>query len=114
MSKILIGIGVVFGLLVTCWGGFTYLERYALCGEVQKMDQKMDKAIEMMEKKTEKMINYFDYKFLTAELKATEERIYEKEKEIAKNPNDLVKKAELENLKRKRDQIIRDMQDTKK
>ena len=112
--KIFSAIGVVLVLLVTVWGSFEYLERFALCGEVQKVDQKMDKAIEMLDKKTEKMILYFDYKFLAAELKSKEERIYEKEKEIAKNPNDLVKKAELENLKRERDQIIRDMQNIKK
>lgn len=114
MKQIFIGIGVILGLLVTVWGGFEYLGKYALCGEVQKMDQKMDKAIEMMEKKTDKMIEYFDYKFLVAELKSIEERIYEKEKEIAKSPNDLVKKAELENLKRQRDQVIRDMDSIKK
>jgi hypothetical protein len=120
MKQIFIGIGIILGLLVTVWGGFEYLEKYALkistasSAEVQKVDQKMDKAIEMLDKKTEKMINYFDYKFLVAELKAIEERIYEKEKEIAKNPNDLVKKAELESLKRQREQIIRDMKNIKK
>ena len=114
MKQIFIGIGVVLGVLVTVWGGFEYLEKYALCGEVQKMDQKMDKAIEMLEKKTEKMVEYFDYKFLVAELKTVEERIYEKEKEIAKSPNDLVKRAELESLKRQREQIVRDMQSIKK
>ena len=41
-------------------------------------------------------------------------QLNEKEKEIAKNPNDLVKKAELEKLKRDREQIIRDMESTKK
>ncbi len=116
--KILAGIGTIIVLLVACWGVFTYLGQYALCAEVsqmgQKINEKMDKAIEMMDKKTDKMINYFDYKFLAAELKSIEERIGEKEKEIAKNPKDLVKKAELENLKRQREQVIRDMTSIKK
>jgi len=116
--KILTGIGTIFMLLLACWGVFTYLERYALGADVSQMNQKanekMDKAIEMLDKKTDKMINYFDYKFLAAELKSIEERISEKEKEIAKNPNDLVKKAELENLKRQREQVIRDMTSIKK
>ena len=118
MKQILTGIGVIFGLLVTCWAGFTYLEKYALGADVsqmsQKINEKMDKAIEMMDKKTNKMMEFFDYKFLAAELKSLEERIYEKEKEIAKNPKDLVKKAELENLKRQREQVIRDMTSIKK
>ena len=118
MKQILTGIGVVLGLLVTVWASFTYLEKYALGADVsqmgQKINEKMDKAIEMLDKKTDKMINYFDYKFLAAELKSIEERISEKEKEIAKNPNDLVKKAELENLKRQREQVIRDMTSIKK
>ncbi len=114
-------LGVVITVLVIagiCWGAFTYLKQYALCAEVsqmnQKINEKMDKAIEMLDKKTDKMMNYFDYKFLAAELKSIEERISEKEKEIAKNPNDLVKRAELEKLKRQREQIIRDMTSIKK
>jgi hypothetical protein len=112
------GIGIVLVLLAACWAVFTYLGQYALCADVsqsnQKINEKMDKAIEMMEKKTDKMINYFDYKFLAAELKAIEESIYQKEQEIAKSPNDRVKQAELEKLKRQREQVIRDMQGIKK
>ncbi len=109
MSKILTGIGAVIVILIACWGVFTYLEKYALCAEVSKMDQKMDKAIEMMDMKTNKMMEFFDYKFLAAELKSVEERIYEKEKEIAKNPTDGVKKAELDKLKRDRENLLREM-----
>ena len=118
IGQIFKGIVVLLVLLAFCWGIFTYLGQYALCADVSQMNQKtnekMDKAIEMMDKKTNKMMEFFDYKFLAAELKLVEERIYEKEKEIAKNPNDLVKKAELENLKRQREQVIRDMQSIKK
>ncbi len=114
MKEKLAVVVIIIGLIAGVWKGFTYLERYALCAEVSKMDQKMDKAIEMMDKKTNKMIEFFDYKFLAAELKSLEERIYEKEKELAKNPKDLIKKAELEQLKRQREQVIRDMQGIKK
>ena len=109
MKQILTGIGIILGLLVTCWAGFTYLEKYALCAEVSKMDQKMDKAMKMMDQKTDMMMLYFDFKFLAAELKSLEERIYEKEKELAKNPNDGVKKAELDKLKRDRETLLREM-----
>ncbi len=109
MKEKLAVIVIIIGLIAGVWKGFTYLERYALCAEVSKMDQKMDKAIEMMDKKTNKMMEFFDYKFLAAELKSVEERIYEKEKEIAKNPTDGVKKAELDKLKRDRENLLREM-----
>lgn len=111
--QILVAIGVVLGLLLTCWGGFTYLEKYALCEDMKIIDRKADKMMEMYDKKIDANQRLTDYKFLTYELKTVESRIYDKEKEIAENPRNETKRVELERLKRERDDTLRRMLETR-
>lgn len=113
LKQILVAIGVVLGLLLTCWGGFTYLEKYALCEDVKIIDNKTNKMMEMYDKKIDANQRLVDYKFLTYELKTVESRIYDKEKEIAENPRNETKKVELERLKRDRDDVLRRMLETR-
>jgi len=113
LKPILAIIGIVLGLLITVWGGYTYLEKYATAEEVKKLDQKSDKVLQMMDEKTEKMQKIMDYKFSSYELKVNEDRIYEKEKETIKNPKDATKRADLEKLKREREKILLEMKEIK-
>jgi hypothetical protein len=103
MKDKLIAIGLIFGLLASCYGVFTFLERYALCEDLKKVDQKTDKIMQMM-----------DYKFKAMELKTNEDRIYDMEKRYGSSPSDSTKKADLEKLKREREQILREMKEIKK
>ncbi len=97
---IIIAILVIFG---ACWGGFTYLEKYALCEDVKKVEQKTDKMMQIME-----------LKFKAIDLKTTEDRIYDMEKRYGKSPSDSSKQADLEKLRREREQTLREMEDIKK
>jgi hypothetical protein len=124
LKQVLIGIGVIFGLLVTCWGGFAYLDQYARRETVQKLDQKMDKGVEMMEQRQQKSLDImdqkskasgreFDFKLLGLELKQLEEQIYQMEKNYTSTPKDPIKRADLERMKRRRDAILIEQQSLK-
>jgi len=102
----LIIIGLILGLVATCYGIFTYLERYALCETVDKVTQKFDKAMEQMDIRQQKQMDLIDYKLLALELKQVEEQIYQIEKNFGSTPKDPVKKADLERLKRRREEIL--------
>ena len=102
----LIIIGLVTSLLVLCWGVFTYLEKYALCETVDKVVQKFEKAMEQMDIRQQKQMDLMDYKLLAYELKQTEEQIYQIEKNYGQAPSDPGKKADLERLKRRREEIL--------
>ena len=98
MKQILAGIGGLILIIGTCWGVFTYLDRYALCEDVKKVDQKVDKAYQMME-----------YKFKDLQLESKEKRIYEIEQKVGKVPKDPIVRETLEQLKRDKDKIEREM-----
>jgi hypothetical protein len=102
----LIIIGLVFGLVATCYGIFSYLERYALCETVDKVVQKFEKAMEQMDIRQQKSMDIMDFKLLASELKQVEEQIYQIEKNYGSTPKDPVKKADLERLKRRREEIL--------
>jgi len=117
IKQILAGIGIIFVLLVTVWQSFTYLEKYALCAEVDKKIERVDKQIELiqqenkkqmdiLEKKSNKMERYFDLKFLQEELKQVREQIEQMERDYGVVPKDQVKRADLERLKRKREELL--------
>ena len=93
---------VLVAIFSISFGIFTYLGRYALCEDVKRVEQKTDKMMQIM-----------DYKFKYMELKTTEERIYNIEKRYGVNPRDQNKKAELEKLRREREQILREMNEIK-
>jgi hypothetical protein len=46
MKQILTGIGGLILIIGTCWGVFTYLERYALCEDVKKVEQRLEQKIQ--------------------------------------------------------------------
>jgi len=102
----LIIIGLVFGLVATCYGVFTYLERYASCESVDKVVQKFEKAMEQMDIRQQKSMDLMDYKLLAYELKQVEEQIYQIEKNFGQSPSDPIKKADLERHKRRREEIL--------
>jgi hypothetical protein len=117
IKQILWGIGIIFSLFLTCYGVFTYLDQFARCETVQKVDQKIDKAMEMMQQKQDKQmenmkqehkkeIELMDFKLLSLELKQVEEQIYQIEKNYTSTPKDPVKKADLERFKRRREEIL--------
>jgi hypothetical protein len=102
----LITVGLIFGLLATCYGIFTYLERYASCETVDRVVQTFEKQMKMMDERQQKSMDLMDYKLLAYELKQTEEQIYQIEKNYGQSPSDPVKKADLERLKRRREEIL--------
>lgn len=106
MKDKLLVIGLIFGLIATCYGVFTYLERFALCENVDKVTQKFEKAMELMDIRQQKSMEIMDYKLLALELKQVEEQIYQIEKNFGAAPKDPVKKADLERLKRRREEIL--------
>jgi len=57
------------------------MERYALCADVSKIEQK------------------YDYKFKVIEIKGVNERIWQLEDRLKKNPNDKSAQEELKKLK---------------
>ena len=90
-------------ILSFAFGAWFYIDKTkANCEDVKKIDYKVDKTQQMME-----------FKFKALDLKTTEDRIYDMEKRYGKNPTDSTKAAELEKLRREREQTIRDMNDIK-
>ena len=106
MKDKLVIIGLIFGLVATCYGVFTYLDRFALCETVDKVAQKFEKAMEQMDIRQQKSMEIMDYKLLALELKQVEEQIYQIEKNFGSTPKDPAKKADLERLKRRREEIL--------
>ena len=113
MNGKLITIGIFLGLIVSVWGAFSYLERFALCETTDKkfemMEQRQQKQMEMLERKTNNMEKLFDLKILAQELKSVEEQIYRIEKEFGVSPRDSIRRADLEKLRRDRERIIQEM-----
>ena len=97
---------IIIGLAGSCYGFFTFMERYALCETVDKVTQKFEKAMEQMDQRQQKSMEIMDYKLLALELKQIEEQIYQIEKNFGSTPKDPVKKADLERLKRRREEIL--------
>ena len=97
---------IIIGLAGSCYGFFTFMERYALCETVDKVTQKFEKAMEQMDQRQQKSMEIMDYKLLALELKQVEEQIYQLEKNFGATPKDPAKKADLERLKRRREEIL--------
>lgn len=102
--KYFIAIGIVFGLLISCWGVFTYLEKYALCEDMKKLDQKVDKGQQIME-----------YKFKAIQLETIENRIYRAKEDAGKSPTkaDKDKLHDLEQDKKKVEMELEEIKDRK-
>lgn len=94
---------IILGIIGITWGSFAYLGRYALGDDVKKVEQKIDGVQKQM-----------DFKFKYLELKTIEDRIYDTEKRYGASPTSSEKKADLEKLKRDREQAIREMEEIKK
>jgi hypothetical protein len=105
----LIVVGIVFGILASVWGIFTYIGTLARCEDVKAVDQKIDKMINKIDQKIDKSLKTMDYQFKVIQLKAKEDQIYEIERKYGKDPKDPVEKDHLERLKRERDQLLREM-----
>lgn len=117
IGKILIGIGVVVGLLAAVWAPFTYLEKYALSANLDKQVERIDKQMEMMQQmqkkeiekldqKTEQQKILFKFELNALELKQVKEQIDQIERVHGVIPRDPIKRAELERLKRQREEFL--------
>jgi hypothetical protein len=120
----LILVGIVFGILSTIWLVFSYVGNLAKCEDVkqseqrtekifQKMDEKIDRSISIMEQKSKEIDQkykenerLFDYKLLGLEKKQIDEEISQIERNYGSPPKDPIKKADLERLKRRREEIL--------
>jgi len=113
MKEKLTVIVIVLGLVATIWGAFSYFGRFALCEATDKrfeaVEQTQKKQMEMLEQKTNRMEQLFDYKLKVQELKSTEEQIYRIEKDFGTSPKDPLKRADLEKLRRDRERIMLEM-----
>ena len=98
MQKILAIIGGLILITGFIWGIFTYLERYALCEDVKKVDQKVEKTMEMMQ-----------YSFKEFQLESKEKRISEIEKKAGKSPKDPIVAETLEQLRKDKVKLEKEM-----
>ena len=96
------GILVLFGIL---FGGYQYFEkRYApivLAEEIKKVDQKVDKTLQMME-----------YKFKAIQLEDLENRIYRAKEGASKEPTQ-ADKDKINDLEQDRKKVLREMGELK-
>jgi len=84
-------------IIGACYGAFTYLGKYALCEDVKKVEQKVDKTMEIME-----------YKFKAIQLETIEDRIYRARERAGKNPTQ-TDKDRMNELERDREKVEREM-----
>ncbi len=90
----------VLTIVGMCFGAWFYIDgKKADCADVQKVDQKADKIMKMM-----------DYKFLALQLETKEDRIYKIEEQSGKVPKDKSARESLEKLKREKGRIMREME----
>jgi hypothetical protein len=83
-----------------CFGAWFYVDnKKADCADVQKVDQKADKIMKMM-----------DYKFLALQLETKEDRIFRIEEQSGKIPKDKSARESLEKLKQEKAKILREME----
>jgi hypothetical protein len=110
IKEILAVIIVIFVVTGTVWASFTYLERYALCASVDKqfemIEQKQKKQMEKIDQDIKQDKVLFQYELKKLELKQIEEQIYQMEKNFGAMPKDPIKRAELERLKRQREELL--------
>jgi len=113
-------LGVVVVILAiggTVWTAFGYLGRYALSATLDKQVERIDKQMEMMkeiqkkeiekiDQKTEQQKVLFKFELNALELKQVKEQIDQMEGTYGVVPKDQVKRAELERLKRKREELL--------
>ncbi len=98
MKEKLAIIGGLIMIIGACYGVFTYLGKYALCEDVQKVEQKVDKTLQLME-----------YKFKAIQLETIENRIDKIEDRSGKNPKDPAERERLKQLERDREKVEREM-----
>lgn len=97
-------IGGILVILAASFGAWFFIDgKKADCEDVQKVEQKVEGIQKQM-----------DFKFKHLELKTVEERIYDTEKRYGSTPTSSEKKADLEKLRREREQVIREMEEIKK
>jgi hypothetical protein len=101
MKEKLAVIGALILIAGTCYGVFTYLGRYALCEDVKKIDQKVDKTQQIME-----------YKFKAIQLETIENRIYRAKEEVGKNPTK-ADKDKLHDLEQDKKKVLMEMEQIK-
>ncbi len=92
---------VILGILAIAgftWGAWTYLDRYALCADLQKTDQKLQKTMDVIE-----------WKFKALQVDNLDERIYKTEERVKQSPNDVALKEDLAKLKKDKEKALRDM-----
>jgi len=102
MKEKLAIIGALIAISVACWGVFTYLEKYALCEDVKKIEQKMDKGQQIME-----------YKFKAIQLETIENRIYRAKEDAGKNPTK-TDKDKLHDLEQDKKKVEMELEEIKK
>jgi hypothetical protein len=96
MKEKLAIIGGIIALLVFLWGVATYLEKYETCADAQQKQQMNE------------------YKFKAVDLRSINEQIYQFQKAFGDKPTNKEKVAELEKLKREREDIKDEMEGLKK
>jgi len=96
MKEKLIIVGSIIVLLVFLWGIVTYMDRYELCVDAQQKQQMNE------------------YKFKAIDLRSINEQIYHLEKAFGIKPENKEKAAELEKLKREREEVLEEMKGLKK
>ena len=109
MQKILAIIGGLILITGFIWGVFTYLERYALCEDVKKVDQKVGEDVKKVDHKVDKMMEMMQYSFKEFQLESKEKRISEIEKKAGKSPKDPIVAETLEQLRKDKVKLEKEM-----
>ena len=108
---------VILAIAGTVWTAFGYLGRYALSATLDKQVERIDRQMEMMkeiqkkeiekiDQKTEQQKVLFKFELNALELKQVSEQIEAIERVYGTPPKDSVKRADLERLKRKREELL--------
>ncbi len=85
---------VVLTIVGICFGAYFYVDnRYAQCADVKQLEQR------------------YDYKFKVIEIKGTNERIWQLEAELKKNPGNKTAAEELKKLKEEKSLMTEELKE---
>ncbi len=120
MNKPLTMILGAIAILAAVWGAFTYLDQYALCEDVKKVDAKIDKTAQQAEEKHQKAMEIMttnqmetmkimNFGFFSIQLKDLDGRIDRQEQVVKKEPRNENAKQVLYELRQDRKKVVEQM-----
>jgi len=98
-------IGIILSILIATWGAFTYLDRFATCEEVRKVEE----GVKKVDQKADKTLEIMEYKFRAIQLETIENRIGRIKDSSGDMPKDPKERERLRELEQDRKRIEREL-----